>query len=49
MTKQYIMAIVALITIGMTGAVYAETATVEVPFDSHGSSCSFDELAVEFH
>jgi len=43
------MAIVALITIGMTGAVYAETATVEVPFDSHGSSCSFDELAVEFH
>ena len=43
------MAIVALITIGMTGAVYAETATVEVPFTSHGQSCSFDELSVEFH
>tara|TARA_R110000824_G_scaffold4169_4_gene19744 strand:- start:705 stop:1709 length:1005 start_codon:yes stop_codon:yes gene_type:complete len=49
MTKQNIMAIVALITIGMTGAVYAETATVEVPFTSHGQSCSFDELSVEFH
>jgi len=43
------MAIVALITIGMTGAVYAETATVEVPFTSHGQSCSFDEFSVEFH
>ena len=43
------MAIVALITIGMTGAVYAETATVEVPFTSHGSTCNFDELSVEFH
>lgn len=43
------MAIVALITIGMTGAVYAETATVEVPFDSHGQSCNFDEIAVEYH
>jgi len=42
------MAIVALITIGMTGAVYAETATVEIPFDSHGSTCTFDELSVEF-
>ena len=49
MTKQNIMAIVALITIGMTGAVYAETATVEVPFTSHGQSCSFDEFSVEFH
>jgi len=43
------MAIVALITIGMTGAVYAETATVEIPFDSHGSTCNFNELSVEFH
>jgi hypothetical protein len=43
------MAMVALITIGMTGAVYAETATVEVPFDSHGMSCSYDSLTVEFH
>jgi hypothetical protein len=36
-----------LFTLG--GSVYAETATVEVPFTSHGSTCSFDELAVEFH
>ena len=28
---------------------YAETSTVEVPFDSHGQSCWFDELAVEYH
>ena len=36
-----------LFTLG--GSAYAETATVEVPFTSHGSTCSFDELAVEFH
>ena len=36
-----------LFTLG--GSVYAETATVEVPFDSHGQSCTFDEIAVEFH
>ena len=28
---------------------YAETSTVEVPFDSHGQSCWFDELAIEYH
>ncbi len=49
MTKNNILAIVALITIGMTGAVYAETATVEVPFESHGQSCNFDEIAIEYH
>ena len=48
MTKQNIMAIVALITIGMTGTVYAENVEVVVPFDSHGQTCTFDELAVEF-
>jgi hypothetical protein len=36
-----------LFTLG--GSVYAETATVEVPFDSHGQSCNFDEIAVEYH
>ena len=44
-----ILALLALLSIGSFSAVYAETATVEVPFDSHGQSCSFDELAVEFH
>ena len=48
MTKQNIMAIVALITIGMTGTVYAENVEVVVPFTSHGQTCEFDELAVEF-
>jgi hypothetical protein len=42
------MAIVALITIGMTGTVYAENVEVVVPFTSHGQTCEFDELAVEF-
>jgi hypothetical protein len=42
------MAIVALITIGMTGTVYAENVEVVVPFTSHGQTCTFDELAVEF-
>ena len=48
MTKQ-IIALLALLSVGLFGAVYAETTTVEVPFDSHGQSCSFDEIAVEFH
>ena len=48
MTKQ-IIALVALLSIGAFSAVYAETTTVEVPFDSHGQSCNFDEIAVEYH
>lgn len=46
MMKQ--LAIVMVLTIGVTFA-YGETSTVEVPFDSHGQSCWFDELAVEYH
>jgi hypothetical protein len=41
-------AIVALLAIGVTFA-YAETSTVEVPFDSRGQSCWYDEIAVEYH
>ena len=44
-----ILALLALLSVGAFGAVYAETTTVEVPFDSHGQSCHFDEIAVEFH
>ena len=47
MTQQ-IIALVALLSLGLFGAVYAETTTVEVPFNSHGQTCSFDELAVEY-
>lgn len=48
MTKQSIMAIVALLSISAMGAVYAENVEVVVPFNSHGQTCTFDELAVEF-
>ena len=48
MTKQ-IIALVALLSLGLFGAVYAETSTVEVPFDSHGQSCTFNEIAIEYH
>ena len=42
------LALVALLTMSVTLA-HAETSTVEVPFDSHGQSCWYDELAVEYH
>ena len=47
MTQQ-IIALVALLSLGLFGAVYAETTTVEVPFNSHGQTCNFDEIAVEY-
>ena len=43
-----ILTLLALLSVGAFSAVYAETATVEVPFDSHGMSCSYNELTVEF-
>ena len=39
---------VTLLAIGVTFA-YAETSTVEVPFDSHGQSCWYDEISIEYH
>jgi hypothetical protein len=41
----------SLLLIGTFGVTYAETSTVEVevPFISHGQTCSFDQIAVEFH
>ena len=44
-----ILALLALLSVGAFSAVYAETATVEVPFDSHGMSCHFDEISIEYH
>ncbi len=41
--------IFAIVAICFTSYVNAETATVVVPFDSHGQSCSFDEITVEYH
>jgi len=40
--------LVALLFVGMT-VVYAEEATIQVPFESHGLSCTFNEIAVEYH
>tara|TARA_R110002020_G_C16176993_1_gene764477 strand:- start:119 stop:1120 length:1002 start_codon:yes stop_codon:yes gene_type:complete len=48
MTKK-ILVLLALLSVGITSTVYAETSTVEVPFDSHGHSCWFDELSIEYH
>ena len=45
--KYSIMTIALLIV--TVPLIYAETSTVEVPFDSHGQACNFDEIAVEFH
>ena len=42
------LALVALLTMSVTLA-HAETSTVEVPFDSHGQSCWYDDLNIEFH
>ena len=44
-----ITAILALLIVSGTGIAQAETSTVEVPFDSHGQSCWYDDLNIEFH
>jgi hypothetical protein len=46
MKSKIILAAILMITLPLA---YAETSTVEVPFDSHGQSCNFDEIAVEYH
>ena len=46
--RNQILALMSLLLIGTFGVTYAETSTVEVPFNSHGQTCSFDEIAVEY-
>ena len=46
MKSKIILAAILMFTIPLA---YAETSVVEVPFDSHGQSCNFDEIAVEYH
>lgn len=41
--------LVILLTLIAIPMAYGETATIEVPFESHGQSCYFDEIAVEYH
>ena len=44
-----ITAILALLITSGVGLAQAETSTIEVPFDSRGTSCWYDEIAVEYH
>ena len=44
-----VTAILALLIVSGVGMAQAETSTVEVPFDSHGQSCWYDDLNIEFH
>ena len=44
-----ITAILAILIVSGVGMAQAETSTVEVPFDSHGQSCWYDDLNIEFH
>ena len=46
MKSKIILTAILMITLPLA---YAETSVVEVPFDSHGQSCNFDEIAVEYH
>jgi hypothetical protein len=43
-----ILALVVLLTVGTTTYAYAEESIVQVPFVSHGQSCTFDEIAIEY-
>lgn len=47
MTKITALAVLSVF-VTLSATAYAETATVEVPFESHGMSCSYDSLTVEF-
>jgi hypothetical protein len=38
-----------LLLLVIPGVVYAEEATIQVPFDYHGQQCTFNEIAIEYH
>ena len=48
-TKTIVLAVLLSVALSTITFANAETATVEVPFESHGQSCNFDEIAVEYH
>ena len=49
-SKQLVaVAIALLMLVSIAGVAFAEKSVVEVPFDSHGQSCWFDEIAIEYH
>tara|TARA_R110000823_G_scaffold265335_1_gene385276 strand:- start:1522 stop:2532 length:1011 start_codon:yes stop_codon:yes gene_type:complete len=48
--RQFVAIFIALLMlVSVSGMAFAEKSVVEVPFDSHGQSCWFDEIAVEYH
>ena len=47
--KVMIAAVLGLLLINGAGMVQAEKATIEVPFDSVGTSCWYDEINIEYH
>ena len=49
MKNSILLAVLVSVALTSGVSVYAETATVDVPFNSHGQTCNFDEIAVEFH
>ena len=44
-----IAAVLGLLLINGAGMVQAEKATIDVPFDSVGTSCWYDEVKIEYH
>ena len=47
--KVIIAAVLGLLLLNSTGMVQAEKATIDVPFDSVGTSCWYDEVKIEYH
>ena len=47
--KVVIAAVLGLLLINGAGAIQAEKATIDVPFDSRGTSCWYDEIKIEYH
>mgnify|MGYP003645476433 CR=1 FL=1 len=47
--KVMIAAVLGLLLINGAGMVQAEKATIDVPFDSVGTSCWYDEVKIEYH
>ena len=47
--KVIIAAVLGLLLINSAGMVYGEKAIIDVPFDSVGTSCWYDEIKIEYH
>ena len=47
--KVMIAAVLGLLLMNGAGMVQAEKATIDVPFDSVGTSCWYDEVKIEYH